>query len=58
MLSWAGAAAAPLAHAGHVLHLLNVTQAKGNYGQAAAQIASAALTGKSSMSNKGSGVDS
>ncbi len=30
--------------------LLKVTHAKGNYGQAAAQIASAALTGKSSMS--------
>jgi hypothetical protein len=50
VLSWAWAAAAPLAHAGHVLPLLNVTQAQGNYGQAAAQIASAALTGKSSMS--------
>jgi hypothetical protein len=50
VLSYVWAAAAPLAHPGHVFPLLNVTHAKGNYGQAAAQIASAALTGKSSMS--------
>jgi hypothetical protein len=50
VLSWTWAAAASLAHAGDVLPQRNVTQAKGNYGQAAAQIASAALTGKSSMS--------
>jgi uncharacterized protein with PhoU and TrkA domain len=40
VLSWTWAATASLAHAGDVLPLLNVTQAKGNYGQAAAQIAS------------------
>jgi hypothetical protein len=49
--SWATqAAAALLGHAGHVFPLLKVTQAMVNYGHAAAQIASAALTGKSSMS--------